>query len=314
MINKRNSILAAGTGAGLLSLTLLALAFAGPAVSRPISNEELSRTSVMVVRADERGGGTGSIISSSPTESLILTNNHVCEAISKGGTVITANGRKHNVTGYRASQLHDLCMISVAANLKVNTATASEAPAPFSDAIVSGHPSLLPNIVTRGHFSERELVNVMTGFRKCTDEDKKRGAELLCMMLGGIPVISRYEAQIISATIQPGSSGSAVYNSRGEISAVVFAGSGPFAYGITVPFEAVNNFVNKEYSTLKTQTPVAADIMEGQGEEGSDHARSSCINLDRRSLESVDGFTKAQIQQVLDTCKILQGDAVLWKN
>ena len=79
--------------------------------------------------------------------------------------------------------------------------------------------------------------------------------QFICVMLGGLPVIKNYEAQPISATIQPGSSGSAVFDSNGHIAGLVFAGSGDIGYGFVVPQEYVKYFVEEEVQFLQDQRP-----------------------------------------------------------
>jgi hypothetical protein len=164
------------------------------------------------------------------------------------------SGEEHKVTGYYLSDEHDLCVLTVAADLKDTAPLASSAPDVYSDAIITGHPALLPNIITRGHFGGRLIVEVMTGARKCTEEEKqdpKKGP--FCELFGVIPVIKAYEAMVVSATIMPGSSGSAILNSSGRISGVAFAGSGTIGYALAVPYESVRNFLSKEMKTKQKE-------------------------------------------------------------
>lgn len=277
---------------------------------RPKTTSEMSQTSVKIVRNDRRSGGTGVILKSTPSESTILTNGHVCGVVENGGLVITDDA-EHSVTSYKKSEAHDLCLITVAANLHVNTVIADSAPRTYSDAAASGHPGLLPNVVTRGHFSGREIIEVMTGLRECEDKDYKDNG-LLCILLGGIPQIKRYESQVVTATIKPGSSGSAVFNEDGEISALVFAGSGDIGYAYTVPYEAIANFVNKERFTLESKRP-------------SDGYEITLKSLMKSILGSSAAEVKTTDERIVETCsverdpkvtqlcKVMLGDMV-WRN
>lgn len=218
----------------------------------------INDATVMVVRSDGRSGGTGIIVSSENALSKILTNKHVCEVIKNGGLVVTTNGKKHAAVSYKESSVHDLCLITVKANLKANTKLATFPPGMFDEAIVSGHPSLLPNVITKGHFSDGVIIDVMTGFRDCTEEDLKNpdpGVGFFCMLIGKLPVVRRYEAVLVTATIMPGSSGSGVYNSSNELSGVVFAGSGDIGYAFTVPYEYVAYFLEIEQKKLEEKIP-----------------------------------------------------------
>ncbi len=68
-------------------------------------------------------------------------------------------------------------------------------------------------------------------------------------------MIKSYEAIAVSNTIQPGSSGSSVYNRRERIGAVIFAGAGDFGYGFAVPHEYVYNFIHMEVKYLRPRFP-----------------------------------------------------------
>jgi S1-C subfamily serine protease len=209
----------------------------------------------MITRFDGRSGGTGVIISSSKNNSRILTNAHVCELIKNGG-LIRSERTKGIVKTYQISRIHDLCLITTNTNFKVNTVLANAEPDTYDDAVISGHPHLLPNIVTYGHFSQKELVVIMTKLRPCKIEDTMNADTApYCQIFGGIPVVRQFEAQVVSATIMPGSSGSAVFNSKGEISGLVFAGSGNFGYAMIVPYEYIANFFDVELLEIPVKYP-----------------------------------------------------------
>ena len=222
---------------------------------KPLTGPEYSLTSVMITRYDGRSGGSGVIVSSNKNSSHILTNAHVCEVIKNGG-IVRSDFAKGVVKSYKVSEIHDLCLITTNNNFKINTVIASDAPDLYEDAIVAGHPHLLPVIVTRGHFSQKELITILVGTRSCTPEEmEKEENGLFCKFFGIIPIIRTYEAQVVSSTIMPGSSGSPVYNKDGEIAGLVFAGSGNFGYAMIVPYEYISSFFEYELQTLPTRFP-----------------------------------------------------------
>jgi S1-C subfamily serine protease len=218
----------------------------------PTTNQQLARTSVMITNG--HGGGTGVIYRSGRNGSQILTNNHVCKAIKGGGLLTTTKGQ-FPIVSFQTSDLHDICLITTKANLGLSVNIAQNPPNVGDEAIASGHPNLLPHIVTRGHFTDHLRVPVMTGVRECTKEELESDLSMICVFLGGIPVIRVYESQVITSTIMAGSSGSAVFNSNGEISGLVFAGAGELSYGFIVPQEYVLNFVENELPKLELQYP-----------------------------------------------------------
>ena len=254
---------------------------------------DITGSTVMIVRPDKRGGGSGVVISSSPTSSQVLTNSHVCKVAENGGLVKTTSGAEHTVTSFKRSTMHDLCLIEVSADLGKKINIAKNAPKMYEPATVSGHPALLPNTVTQGHFSGNKVIEVMTGFKECTGKETNPEEQFLCAFLGRLPLIKRYEAVLVTATIMPGSSGSAVYTSKKELGALVFAGSGSIGYAFTVPHEHIVNFLTKEAPTLKPEFPNNdVNIFMANG-EGSLHDTSllkikeACSNITRTKIKNI---------------------------
>ena len=210
--------------------------------------------SVMITNRAGNHGGTGAILLSLPTESTIITNAHVC-AIAVEGAIVKTRNAEYQVSSYKISLRSDLCLITVAADLGVQTEITSIPPKMYDRMLISGHPALLPNVVTEGHFSGRRIIQVMTGFKKCSEEDLAGPDGVMCAFFGGIPQVKSYESVLVSATIMPGSSGSGVYDSTNRIAGLVFAGSGDLAYGWTVPYEQVVNFVNNEAPKMVASLP-----------------------------------------------------------
>lgn len=240
---------------------------------KPSTGPEYSLTSVMITRYDGRSGGSGVIISSNKNSSQILTNAHVCEVIKNGG-IVRSDFAKGIVKNYRVSETHDLCLITTNNNFKINTVIAQDAPDLYEDAIVAGHPHLLPVIVTRGHFSQKELITIVVGTKACTEEEAmKEENAIFCQYFGIIPIIKTYEAQVVSSTIMPGSSGSPVYNKNGEVSGLVFAGSGDFGYAMIVPYEYISGFFEYELQTLPLRFPIDASRVSEETQETKSWSR-----------------------------------------
>lgn len=215
----------------------------------------IRENTVMITNMSSTSGGSGVIVSNSPGMSKVLTNAHVCRVVEKGGLVHTVNGKTNLVVNYVVSSNHDLCLISVSANLHASAVLANSAPEPGEAATISGHPRLLPQSITTGVFSGKRVIQVMVGLKKCTKADIQRDP-LLCMIVGGFPIVKTYISQLVTATIMPGSSGSAVYNSSNELSGLVFAGNGrELSYAFVVPYEYIKNFLENEASRLDVNVP-----------------------------------------------------------
>ena len=173
--------------------------------------KDITAATVMIT-ALGGGGGSGVILDSKEGESKILTNAHVCEVVKKGGLVSLNDGRRFAIMKYVKSKFHDLCLISVAANLKINTKIATSEPKIFTSAIVSGHPNLLPNVISEGHFSGHKIVNVLTGFRPCEEYEKE--TNFLCSVYGKMPVIKTFDTVLATAMIMAGSNRSSLYTAH----------------------------------------------------------------------------------------------------
>lgn len=190
-------------------------------------------------------GGSGVILSSSESMSYILTNSHVCQVIKNGGKV-TAPGGTYTVTAYLPSAIHDLCLVYVSGNLHASAKLAQQAPDLYNgEASISGHPELLPNVITKGHYSGRMVIDVLMGMRPCSEKEAQADP-LTCIFFGGYPIIKTYESNLVTATIMAGSSGSGVFNSKGELTNLAFAGSGDLSYAYVVPYEYLVNFLGRE--------------------------------------------------------------------
>lgn len=226
---------------------------------RPSKTKDFAKTSVMIVDADARSGGTGVVLRSDAVSSEILTNKHVCRLIQDGGLVIQG-GNKYLVESYKKYPKHDLCLVKIQKSLGINTKISDTPPTDFEDALISGHPALLPHVLTRGDFSGRQIIQLLVGLKECSKEDMEGQYGLYCMLMGGLPVIESFQAQLVTGTILPGSSGSGVFNAKGEISGLVFAGNGNgLGYAFIVPHEYLVDFMRTEksipYSDARTALP-----------------------------------------------------------
>lgn len=264
-----------------------------------------SQVTVMITNYSGSAGGSGVIIQNNPTKSLVLTNSHVCGLVAKSGGLIKHDTGDYFVTGTMQSTQHDLCVISVAADLKNSVKIAGEVPELYTEAIVTGHPALLPNIISKGHFGNKQIVRVLTGVKPCTEEDFKNPNNIgMCLFLGGFPIIKTFESQIVSALIQAGSSGSAVLNSNGELSGLVFAGAGNgLSYASIVPYQYIISFLYGEFDVNKLVKPSNEMVLSADQKEES---RISSIHEAIKKCKS-NNVTEAKLKEI---CKILRNDTM----
>lgn len=296
--------------AGLALLALLALS-----ILDATSAKHPKEITAKVTNIQGTGGGSGSIISRSPSLSEVLTNAHVCKgALKDGGKITLTDGSEHMVIRYYLSDVHDLCVVQVAADLKNTVKVRKDAPAVYEPALVTGHPALMPNIITNGHFGGKQIIPLMVGVRKCKESDfKNRESAPFCMFFGVVPVIKNYESQVLSATIMKGSSGSPVLDKEGKLAGVVFAGNADgLSYSYIVPAESVINFLNDELPALKSSGdyfhyPESVSGDSGEEEETLDRKEGYQIFKEKcaENQESIDNeYIKNFCKELLTNIKI----------
>ena len=274
-------------------------------------NSHPSSYTVMITNLDGNSGGSGVIIDNTPSESVVLTNKHVCGVLKKGGKIKLVSGEEHIVTGYLTDIEHDLCVLTVAADLKNSIKIASEKPEIYSEGIVTGHPALMPNIITKGHFGGREIIQIIVGVRKCKDSDMKNPQIApYCAFFGVAPIVRSYESQVVSATIMGGSSGSAVLNKDGELAGLVFAGNARgLSYAFIVPYEAVKNFAELATAEMKNgykERPWLNEEAQAMSEEEEMSVHDARESILQKCSEPVQKDAK-----ILEFCRaVLEGNAL----
>lgn len=241
---------------------------------------DLRKSSVRIYNPEKNSGGTGAVIKSTEHGSKILTNKHVCRLIEQGG-VVNREGEDYEITHYKKFADHDLCLVAIKEQLKVNTVISKD-KANISDVVyVSGHPNLLPHIVTKGHLSDVVSIKLVVGMRPC----KKNDVSLKCMFFGGFPVVRKFESQVVSNLIKPGSSGSAVFNTKGEIVGVVFAGSGRnFSHGFIVPQKYIHYFLS--VAKFNNYVPVGTKVND-YGIEGRVFNYNKCRQSTQEKIQTM---------------------------
>lgn len=213
------------------------------------------KSAVRFWTSNRRGGGTGMIYKSMKSRSWILTNAHVCEMMQKHGGIAETYKGDFDVTRVQISEIHDLCVAEVNTNLKINNKISRTAALKGDRVWIVGHPSLLPLIIVEGYVSDRDDIMVNDSSKPCEEADYKNpDTRWECAITGKVSTASSYDSLLTSGLIEPGSSGSPVYNEYGEVVAVVFAGAGSRGQAWCVPWEYVNAFLTQELAEDKFTT------------------------------------------------------------
>lgn len=250
MLNKSKLIVAVVIAS---ALGLVGLGSYQRHINLPETVADYAAKSVKITLDNQRSGGTGVILKSSPGGTEILTNKHVCDLIQLGGIVIDDKNKTYPISSFQPYTPHDLCLVHISADLGVQTVVAKREPKLYSQDTVTGHPALLPSVITRGHFSHVETIQLMIGTKPC-DGSEQDDEAIMCVFMGVKPLIKDFSAQATSALIMPGSSGSGVFNDQGELSGLVFAGSQGLSYSFIVPWTFINDFLTNR-ANYKVQVP-----------------------------------------------------------
>jgi S1-C subfamily serine protease len=144
-------------------------------------------------------------------------------------------------------------MLYVKANLGINTKLSKKPPRAKDKVFASGYPALYPHIVSEGRVAGVKPVNIAIGSRACTILEKAM-TPLPCL-IEGMTETKSYKGLITTALVMPGSSGSGMFNAKGEIIGLVFATRGTLGYAIVVPHYYVKYFVENEMKMLDWQRP-----------------------------------------------------------
>lgn len=251
-----------------------ALILGGYGIRGLFGTTSMPDSTVMITNLAKTSGGSGVILSSGKVESKILTNAHICAVVERGGWVRTSTDHEYLVESYVVSPDHDICLVKVKSDLKVNTEVASSPPQVYDAAHISGHPALLPNIVSDGHFAARKVIQLVKGFKQCEEADYRTpDGAFYCMFFGVIPILKSYESVVVTALIMGGSSGSAVYNWRNQIVGLAFAGHGKsLSFAFIVPYEFLVTFLANvdTYPVSKPQyTLTLTELINGTNSEDS---------------------------------------------
>lgn len=231
-------------------------------------------------------GGTGTIIRSDASGSTILTNRHVCGVVEEGGLVIKGEDQ-YKVASYKIYPFHDLCLIKIKKNLGINVNISRHLPVAPEKSFVSGFPMLLPNVITEGHFSDKLRVEILVDVRPCTPKETEQDP-MMCMF-AGFPVTEQYNSQLTSNLIQPGNSGSGVFNADLELAGVVFAGAGSIGWALIVPEADVLYFLATE-SLYETKVPKVAP--KKKSKENLQAAKKKCLRTVDYPSAQVEGLCK----------------------
>lgn len=220
---------------------LLALGlFYGP--SRQTPPLKVASSIVSVTNAEETGGGTGFSTRTRSGASVIVTNDHVCNAENNG--FVTVRDDQQTVYTKRVvarNFVRDLCIIDGIEAPQLRLASSSSLYR-FQDLYVMGHPLLGPTSPAQGYYLQRARVPIGFGAK---DGACPEGSEPV-QSIFGVYCLLRMDLGMTTVPVFPGNSGSPIVNADGEVVGVINSGNPGNAHGGFVPLEYLRQFL-REY-------------------------------------------------------------------
>lgn len=193
-------------------------------------------------------GGTGFYVKTPSGNTVIMTNNHVCNLAVNN--VLIASTLEYNavvevITTYLTN---DLCILTAPKGIS-GALHVARSVAEGENIYVLGHPMLMPLSLTKGQISGEQIVAVLQGYDvpNCYGPTyRKIEADPITKMFTGVnyACVRDTMAVNVTANILPGNSGSPVLNAYGNVVGVAFAGSPGTSRGLIVPLEDVKDFLS----------------------------------------------------------------------
>ena len=179
------------------------------------------------------GGGTGFQVEAASGKSFVITNDHVCEVSTDKQTMVAIDesGNSYKLKILQKSDYSDLCILEGVPNLSGLKLGSNVSLGDIVEAV--GHPSLLPLTTAKGEVIAVTDVDILHAWIKediymdgideseCSkpknEITRSGGGRLACLDI----TKGAYQTNMV---IRPGSSGSPVVNSWGNVVGVAFAG------------------------------------------------------------------------------------------
>jgi len=168
---------------------------------------------------DKQGGGTGFAIRAKSGKTVIVTNEHVCNASSNKEIYFEKqSGKIYHTIIIERSKKTDLCVVDALTQL--DGLNLSEKPDLKQGVHVLGHPFGWPLKHTFGYIFNRDVIQMPYPGGKTKNIDSYFATNL----------------------IAPGNSGSPAVNDLGEVVAVAFALEGPTSF--LIPYEYLKEILS----------------------------------------------------------------------
>ena len=212
--------------------------------------EAVSKSVVYITDKAKKTGGTGFHIKGPSGQRYLLTNGHVCDIGKESGIVYVRFGENDDPIPRRIieeSKYTDLCLVEPMPSSTISE-LAEKNPTPASSLKAIGHPKLLPLTITNGLMIGYKEVKVFLGLDPqpgTCDEPKHEKTQVPVFIFTVPACVLKVNAIATTIPILPGSSGSPILNSNGEIAGIAFAGDSDSNWAWVIPVSDIKKFIEK---------------------------------------------------------------------
>lgn len=194
-----------------------------------ISVDYISQDKITFATIEKAYFATGFSIATGDTVSFVLTNRHVCDMEDKANYVLTLqSGEQVKAKFIKSDVFADICLLKTVASIPALTLSKQNASQGDRVLTIGGPDGVFP-IIVDGIISGYHNINM-----KNEPEDD-----------GEFEV--HFRAQVMSAPVYPGSSGSPMMNTNGDVVGIVFAVRGEKEHiAFIVPVSEIWRFLDIE--------------------------------------------------------------------
>ncbi len=198
---------------------------------------------------NEKSGGTGFHVKGKSGQTVLMTNNHICEG-AKNGMLFVKGELSPRAIPRRVLEMSkegDACIVEPLPGVEGLTLSKNEVE-DGNHYHVFGHPLLYPLAHSAGEYLQSLLIEILHHEMLDPNDGSCKGprqrVESYMTWLGPVSVCIQSEpSEQLSIQIYPGNSGSPLLNDSGEVVGIMFASQRGTIFSFAVPLPVLRNLL-----------------------------------------------------------------------